>query len=162
MTSRLLQAAALLAVWMVVLGSTDPLDAMLGLVVAAAVLALPVPGVSVGGQGLGVMRRAWGLPIFAWGLLREVVRGTWDVALRVAHLRAIEQPGVVEVPVGDRTELGVAVTALATTLSPGTVLIDIDRERAVMIFHVIDATDPDAARAAIDGFYERYQRKAFP
>lgn len=162
MSSRLLQAAALLVVWLVVVGTTKPGDIMLGVVVAAAVLALPVPGEALPGGGTGVLRRLPGIPLFAVGMVLELVRGTWDVALRVAHLRAIEQPGVIEVPIGERTDLGVAVTALATTLSPGTVLIDIDRDRRLMIFHVIDATDPDAARDAIDRFYRRYQRLAFP
>ena len=31
-----------------------------------------------------------------------------------------------------------------------------------MLFHVIDASDPDAVRAQLDRFYQRYQRRVFP
>jgi multisubunit Na+/H+ antiporter MnhE subunit len=55
-----------------------------------------------------------------------------------------------------------AATALALTLSPGEVLVDIDRSRGVMLVHVIDAHDPDAVRARHDHFYRRYQRGVFP
>jgi multisubunit Na+/H+ antiporter MnhE subunit len=41
-------------------------------------------------------------------------------------------------------------------------MLDVDSERRAMLFHVIDASDPDAVRAHIDGFYHRYQRRVFP
>jgi multisubunit Na+/H+ antiporter MnhE subunit len=31
-----------------------------------------------------------------------------------------------------------------------------------MLFHVIDASDPDAVRDHLDRFYQRYQRRVFP
>jgi multicomponent Na+:H+ antiporter subunit E len=92
----------------------------------------------------------------------EIVRGTWDVALRVLHLRPVEHPGIVLVPIGERTEVGVAVTGLLVGLSPGSLLLDVDTERQVMLFHVIDAGDPDAVRTQLDRFYQRYQRRVFP
>ena len=94
-------------------------------------------------------------------LLAAIARGTWDVALRVLHLRSVEHPGIVLVPIGERTELGVAVTGLLIGLSPGSLLVDVDAERQMMLFHVIDAHDPDAVRAQIDGFYHRWQRRVF-
>ena len=65
-------------------------------------------------------------------------------------------------PIGERSELGVAVTGLLIGLSPGSLLLDVDSERQAMLFHVIDARDPDAVRAQIDHFYQRYQRRVFP
>jgi multisubunit Na+/H+ antiporter MnhE subunit len=49
-----------------------------------------------------------------------------------------------------------------TTLSPGSVLVDIDWQRRDMLLHVIDASDPDAVRADLERFYDRYQRRVFP
>jgi multisubunit Na+/H+ antiporter MnhF subunit len=40
------------------------------------------------------------------------------------------------------------VTALAASLSPGSVLVDIDWDRRDLLMHVIDASDPDGVRAA--------------
>jgi multicomponent K+:H+ antiporter subunit E/multicomponent Na+:H+ antiporter subunit E len=56
----------------------------------------------------------------------------------------------------------VVVTAWAITLSPGSVLIDVDWERRVMLFHFIDVTEPDKLREKIQAFYEHYQRSIFP
>ena len=100
--------------------------------------------------------------VFAGAVIADVAQGAWDVALRVMHLRALEHPGLVRVPIGRRSERGIAVSALAMTLSPGSVLVDIDRDRGDLLLHVIDASDPDAVRERLQRFYDRYQRRVFP
>jgi multicomponent Na+:H+ antiporter subunit E len=92
----------------------------------------------------------------------NIITGTWTVALVTLHIRPLSSPGIVAVPIEDRTPTGVAVSALATTLSPGTFLVDVDRERDVMLIHSIDASDPDEVREDHQEFYRRYQRKVFP
>jgi len=84
------------------------------------------------------------------------------VALVVLGRRPLDCPGIVAIPIEERTPIGVAVAALAFTLSPGDVLIDVDEEEQVMLIHVLDASDPEAVRARHRNFYERWQRRAFP
>jgi multisubunit Na+/H+ antiporter MnhE subunit len=164
MTHRLLTVALLTALWLVTLVSVAPLDVLLGVLVGAAVLL----GVSrkeptlPDAATVPLGRRLLAFPRFALATLREMLVGTWDVALRVVHLRPVERPGIVLVPIGERTPTGLAASALADTLSPGEVLVDVDHERRVMLVHVIDATDPDAIRAKHEEFYRRHQRGAFP
>jgi multisubunit Na+/H+ antiporter MnhE subunit len=92
----------------------------------------------------------------------EICKGTWNVALIVLHVRPLRRPGLVQIPFGERTPTGVAVTSLVDTLSPGSFLIDIDWDERTMLFHVIDASDPDAVRASYQHFYDRWQRRVFP
>jgi multicomponent Na+:H+ antiporter subunit E len=160
---RLLWVAVLAGVYLLTLGSVHPLDLAFGLALAA-VLSFGLRGrlQRPQGEGPSLAARLAGAPLLLAGLLAEIARGTWDVALRVLHLRPVEQPGVVLVPVGERSELGVAVTGLLIGLSPGSLLVDVDTEREMMLFHVIDASDPDAVRAQVDHFYRRYQRRVFP
>ncbi len=99
---------------------------------------------------------------FAAAVVWEVVVGTWEVALVTLHLRSLENPGIVAIPIGERSPTGVAVSSLVMTLSPGEFLVEVEWEREVMLMHVIDATDPDAIREKHDEFYQRYQRKVFP
>lgn len=162
MSGRLWRLAVCLVVWMAVLASAAPLDLVLGLVVAGALVLVPAPGDPIAHARVPVARRTLGVPRLVGAVVADVGRGTWDVALRVLHLREVEQPGLVEVPIGERTELGLAVSALVTTLSPGTVLVDIDRERGVMVVHVIDASDPDRVREQHARFYEDAQRAVVP
>lgn len=91
-----------------------------------------------------------------------MIEGLWLVLVMVLGLRPLTRSGLVAVPIGERTDNGVTVTAWAMTLSPGSVLIDVDWERHVMLFHFIDATEPGLLREKIQTFYERYQRPIFP
>jgi multisubunit Na+/H+ antiporter MnhE subunit len=160
---RLLWLAVLTGIYLLSLGSLDPLDAAAGLVLAAA-LSLGLRGRLERPQGAGpsLAGRVAAFPLLLGGLLADVLRGTWDVALRVLGLRPVERSGIVVIPIGERTEVGVAVTGLLAGLSPGSMLVEVDAERQAMLFHVIDASDPDAVRGHFDRFYRRYQRRVFP
>ena len=164
MTHLARRVAMVTAAFMLTLASLAPGDLALGLALGTGLaLALRTRTASEPEHPETAWRlRPGPLLRFAVAVLADVVAGTWDVSLRVLHLRAVSRPGIVAVPVGARSARGVAVTALALTLSPGTVLIDIDRSRRLMLIHFIDASDPDALRARLDRFYERYQRPVFP
>lgn len=112
------------------------------------------------GRLSGLLRRAVAFFPFLCVVVADVVQGALQVALVVLHLRRPDNAGVVAVPVGERTERGVAVTSLVSVLSPGTVFIESDD--AAMLFHVLDASDPDGVRAGFERFYQRYQRSVFP
>jgi multicomponent Na+:H+ antiporter subunit E len=162
--ARLLGIGLLAAVYLLVLGSAHPLDLALGLLLATAV-SIGLHGCLQAPRGTGapsLLARVAAFPLLAAAVLAEIARGTWDVALRVLHLRKLERPGIVAIPIGERSPLGVAVTGLLVGLSPGSTLLEVDGRRRTMLFHVIDASDPDAVRASIDHLYQRYQRRVFP
>jgi len=163
-TGRLRSTAGLALVYVLTLASADPVDLAIGAGLGAALAGLlggRLPPGLPGHVPPLAGRIAW-WPVLAGAVLADIVHGAWDVTLRVLHVRAIERPGLVRVPIGQRTERGVAVFALATTLSPGSVLIDVDWERRDLLVHVIDASDPDAVRDRLQRFYDRYQRRIFP
>ena len=99
---------------------------------------------------------------FAAVVVWDILKGTWNVTLVVLHVRPLAHPGLVAVPIGERSRLGVAVSALATSLSPGSFLVDVDWDRGVILIHFLDASDPDRIRADLHRFYHRYQRSVFP
>lgn len=162
--SRALAVLLLAAAYLLTLASVHPLDVAVAVAVSVCVLYglhrfllsdPPLPG-------LELLRRALRLPPFVLVVLREIVVGTWHVALIVVGLRPLAKPGIVQVPIGDRTPTGVAVTTLAITLSPGELLVDVDWSRGLMLIHVIDAQDPDRIRDRYERIYERFQRGVFP
>ncbi|MBA3420807.1 MAG: Na+/H+ antiporter subunit E [Thermoleophilaceae bacterium] len=160
----LLALGGLTVVYALTLGSVRPLDVALGLLVSAALLAVSRRFVfpAEPGPALEVLRRLAAVPRLLAGVVAEVAGGTVEVALVVLGRRPLDCPGVVAIPIGEQTAVGVAVSALAHTLSPGAILIDVDEERGVMLLHVLDAKDPDAVREHHRRFYERWQRRAFP
>lgn len=163
--SRLLLAWVLVAAtYLLALASLEPLDVAAGAVVGVVAVVpfrrfLFAPEAR-GGPGLA--RRLAGFGPLLVVALRDITVGTWKVALVVLHLRPLSSPGIVAIPIGERTQLGVAVSAFLVTLSPGEFLVDVDRERGVMLLHVLDASDPDAVRRRQQRFYDRWQRTVFP
>lgn len=157
-----LEVVLLTLVYAMVLTSFHPLDLLFGVLLSAAMLYTFRAFVWDGGPDPlpGLLGRFAAFFPFAWAVLVDVVEGTWEVALVTLHLRPLKHPGVVKVPVGERTSTGVAVSALVTTLSPGAFLIEANEE--FMMLHLMDASDPDAVREKHENFYQRYQRKVFP
>ncbi len=99
---------------------------------------------------------------FAGITIWEILIGSVRVALIVVGLRKLEHPGIVAVPIGARSKLGIIVTGITISLAPGSILLDVDWQRNMMLIHVIDASDPEQVRADIQELYDRYQRKVWP
>lgn len=169
MTSALARVALslslLVLVYALALGSFAPADLALGSLFAAGALLfcrrLLLEDAHAPPQG-SVGRRVLAFVPFSIVVLGQVAVGTWEVALVVVGLRRLRTPGIVAVPIGERSQAGVAVSGLAATLSPGELLVDVDWERRVMLFHVMDARDPDAVRERHQRLYRAHQRWVFP
>ena len=164
MSGALWRVPALTLVYALVLGSADPWDLALGALASTGLLFAfrrylglrrPLPTAVI-------LRRALAFFPYALAVAWDVTLSTWRVALIVLRLRPLRRPGIVLVPIGARTETGVAVSALANGLAPGTFVVEIDWQRRVMLVHTIDAHDPDAVRAGMQTMYERWQRHVFP
>jgi multicomponent Na+:H+ antiporter subunit E len=163
-----LAAVGLTAVYALTLGSAKALDLAFGTVLAVVLIAgtrrfvFPDDPDGIRAGRAGAVQRVLAFPPFAVRVALEVAHGTVEVALVVLGLRPLADPGLVAIPVGERTRAGVAVSALTASLSPGAVLINIDEERGEMLLHVLDARDPEAVRARHDELYARWQRRVFP
>jgi multisubunit Na+/H+ antiporter MnhE subunit len=163
---RFLFALVLLTlVYALALASFAPLDLLLGALLSAASLLGFHRLVFTEGKPSALPnlpRRIVAFVPFALVVLWDVLQGTWTMVLIVLHMRPPDLNGIVEVPIGERTATGIAVTTLVTTLSPGSFLVDINDEQRVMLFHNIDARDPDTIRRKHQHIYEEYQRHVFP
>ena len=155
----------LTGIYTLTLASFHPLDLLFGVVASVAALYAYRGFVFGGAEGRpdplpGFLGRCVAFFPFTVAVAWDVVKGTWEVALVVLHLRPLVRPGIVKLPLGERTSTGVALTALVTTLSPGALLVEANDE--FMLLHVIDASDPEAVRKDREDFYQRYQKKVFP
>ncbi len=151
-------------VYALVLASFSPWDLAFGAILSG-VLLYAFRGYVFGGRPAplpGLAGRLIAFWPFLFAVARDTVAGTWQVTQVTLGLKSLEKPGVVAVPIGERTPVGVAVSALVTTISPGAVLIDVDWDEGVMLIHAIDASDPEEVVRDHQLFYQRYQRKVFP
>ncbi|MDQ3792844.1 MAG: Na+/H+ antiporter subunit E [Actinomycetota bacterium] len=157
-------------VYALALGSFHPRDLLIGVGLSAVLLfasrrfVFGSDGTAwrPAGSGLTLLGRVVAFVPFSAAVLREILVGTWEVALVTLRLRPLVRPGIVAVPLGNRTPTGVAVWAMVTGLPPGSFFVDVDRERGVVLIHVLDARDPEVFRRQQEDFYRRYQSKVFP
>jgi multicomponent Na+:H+ antiporter subunit E len=165
---RFVAAAVILTlVYALALGSFQLWDLLIGACLSAALLFASrrfVFGGDPGGAGRrpNSLGRVMTFVPFSLVILRDILVGTWEVTLVTLHLRPLVRPGIVAVPLGERTPSGVAVWAVVTGLPPGSFFVDIDTERGVALIHILDARDPEAFRREQMDFYSRYQSKVFP
>lgn len=164
MIPRIAAVLLLGVVYVLMLGSLDPRDLLVGVVIGgvlvwwqshgqAPVVPLP-PG--------ALLRRAAAFVPLVLAIFRVIVAGTWEMSLVVLRLRPHDRGGIIMVPMRERSRSGVVIQSLVDTLSPGSVIVDLDWDERVMLIHVIDATDPGAQIQERQDFYDRYQKAVFP
>jgi multicomponent Na+:H+ antiporter subunit E len=162
---RMVMGTALLAlVYCLALASANPWDIGLGAVFGFTILCIfrtflflePTTSPRY------VLTRAIHFPALVAVTTVDIVRGTIDVARIVLSPKIVSRGGLVEIPDGGRTTSGVIVSGLINTLSPGSVLIDIDPESLDWTIHVVDASHPEEIVAHQQSFYERFQRPIWP
>ncbi len=155
----------LLAIYLAALTSLEPGNIFTGVVVSVLLIAAfhrftnpngllrPVPN---------LLRRIVAFfPLLAV-VMWDILAGSWKVMLAILRLRPADQAGLVEVPIEERTRLGVAVIALKTTMTPGSALVEVKWEEGKMVFSYLNAGNAQKIRQKHRSFYERYQRKVFP
>ncbi|MDP9434584.1 MAG: Na+/H+ antiporter subunit E [Actinomycetota bacterium] len=132
----------LVAVWVGLWGDLSWANVLGGLAVAGVLLlALPLPDVPVHGRpGLpGVLH-------FSGVFLVELVKASWQVVRLVLRPRVQLRQAVVAVPVHGRGDRLLTLVANAISLTPGTLTLDVDRERSLLYVHALDVgTGPRAA-----------------
>jgi len=83
--------------------------------------------------------------VFVLFYLWEVCFSTYRLALTVLRPKIDLNPRFIDVPLDLRDELPRFLFACLIAMTPGTMSVGLDRERGVLIVHVLDAPDPDAA-----------------
>ena len=157
--SVVLRAAALTAVYLLVLTSVSPADVLVGALLGLAVATSLSPRRAPTGAAPR-LTRVGAASVGALLTLIEMVRGSWSV-VRFC-LGSSASPGFVEIPRGTRSRRNVALWGVITGEAPDEVPVDVDEERDVLIVHLVDAQDPGAVRARHRRTYERWQRKVVP
>ena len=83
------------------------------------------------------------IPVFLW----ECFKANIDVAYRVIHPLVPIKPGIVKVKTKLKTDTALTFLANSITLTPGTLTVDIDKEKGTLYIHWIDVTNQDIDKA---------------
>ena len=149
--------AWLVLVWMLLWGTWSWANLISGTIVALAVtILLPLPPV-VGGTRIHPSR----LLVFLGYFFLDLVRSAALVAWQTLRPSGIGHSAIISVQMRTDSDLLLTVVAESLTLVPGSVVIDMDRERRTLslhILHVRDLADVERRRAAVLAEEERVVR----
>jgi multicomponent Na+:H+ antiporter subunit E len=104
-------------------------------------------------RNLGVFERALSLLVY---LLGQIVLANLRITLDVVRIHHRMRPGVIRLPLDVTRDGEILLLAAMINITPGSVALDVSRDRRVMYVHVMNIRTPDEARRAIkDGFERR-------
>lgn len=91
----------------------------------------------------------------------DIVTANWRVARQVIGPLHRLSPAFVEVPLDLRDPFVATLLASVVSLTPGTLSIDVDRQRWILLIHALDAPDPQALVREIKARYESPLKEIF-
>ena len=99
------------------------------------------------------------LPVFFW----ELIKANVDVAYRILHPDLPIKPGIVKVKTILKSDTALTFLANSITLTPGTMSVDIDKDKGILYIHWINvkAKDVESATKIIVGRFEKILEKIF-
>jgi len=130
----------LVVLWMLMWGSLTPLTIITGIVVAVLVTrAFYLPPVELSGR----FNVLWFVVFLArFGV--ALVVGSFQVAFLAFTPKATEQNSIVAVQLVTRSDFVMTLTAIAISLIPGSIVIEVDRAEGILYLHALGADDEDA------------------
>ncbi|SDN53230.1 Na+/H+ antiporter subunit E [Geodermatophilus sp. DSM 45219] len=129
--------AWLVLVWVLLWGTFSWANLLSGLVVALVLLALlPLPHV-VGGARV----RPLPLLVFLGHFLSDLVVSGAEVAWQTLRPGGVRSTAIVQVQLRVDSDLLLTMVAEATSLVPGSLVLDLDREQRVITLHLLPARD---------------------
>ncbi|GAA4687517.1 Na+/H+ antiporter subunit E [Streptomyces chumphonensis] len=130
------------ALWVLLWGTPSAVVVVGGLLVSLAVtFAFRLPPVAHRAALRPVL-----LAVLVLRLLADLVVSAVDVAVAAVRLGPRARAAVVEVPLAADSDLMVTGTAVLTTMTPGNLVLEIDRDRRLLYVHLLPVSGPAAAR----------------
>ena len=94
-------------------------------------------------------------------VLFDIVVANWQVARRVLGPLDRLHPRFIEVPLDIEDNFVANILGGIVSMTPGTVSVDIDQERRLLLVHALDVEDPETAIRTIKARYEAPLKEVF-
>lgn len=147
----------LIALWMLLWGQFTVLAALTGFVVAVFVTRVfRLPPVELSGRV-----NIWFGAVFIVMFCLALVRGSLLVAWQTLNPTRYPGTAVIAVPLRTDDDLIMAHVGVTASLIPGSLIIDVDRDRRILYLHVIGVSseqDVENQRRAVQGWEARIVR----
>jgi len=127
----------LVVLWMLLWGTVSPFSVLSGIVMALVVTRVfYLPPVELSGR-VNVLHLAW----FLLRFLFDLVRASFQVAAQAFDPRGLRGNAVVAVQLHTRSDFIITITSVVVSLVPGSLVVEIDRERSILYLHALGTRD---------------------
>lgn len=144
-------------VWAAFVGRLTIVDLIVGFVLGYGVLGWLTPTAEARAYQRRVPLMVVFLGYYAGQVIASSLRIAWEILTPTAHRR----PGIIKVPLDVETDLEIALLVSLVTFTPGTVALDLSRDRRTLIVHDMFLGDAASARWRIKHHYERWVLRLF-
>ena len=138
----------LVVLWAVLWGQFTWLNILTGFIVAILVTrVLYLPPADISGR-----LNIWYSLVFLAHFIVDVTVASFTVAFQALNPRPIPTSSVIAVQLRTRSDFVMTLDAIAMSLVPGSIVVEVDRERAILYFHTFDTTtaaDVEAMRTKV-------------
>jgi multicomponent K+:H+ antiporter subunit E len=152
-----LMAMCLVGLWLLLNQSLAPAHVILGCCIAL----LTTWGMATLRINSSRIRFTMAIPRLAKIVLSDIVRSNFAVARIILFSRAQPTSGFVQIPLESSNPYCLAVLACIITSTPGTLWMEHDSRRNVLLLHVLDLIDERHWVALVKQRYERLLMEIF-
>lgn len=93
--------------------------------------------------------KVWQVFWFLLYFIKELIKANLQVAYDVITPTHYSKPGTVAIPLDAKTDFEITLLANLITLTPGTLSLDVSKDRRVLYIHAMFIDTPDAIRKEV-------------
>ena len=135
--------AGLVLLWIVLWGSFSWLNLVSGIIVAVLVTRLfYLPPVELSGRF-----NLWYALVFLVHFFADVVVASFQVAYQALQPGPVPRSSIIGIQLRTRSDLIMTLDAIAMSLVPGSLVVEVDRARSILYLHTFDTETQDDVEA---------------
>ncbi len=134
----------LVVLWMLLWGTVSPISVLSGILVAVFVTRVfYLPPVELSGR----FNPFW-LVVFLARFFVSLVTASFDVAFQALRPRGLRSNAVIAVDLVTVSDFITTLTAITVSLIPGSLVVEVDRDRSILYLHTINVSTEAEVEAA--------------
>jgi multicomponent Na+:H+ antiporter subunit E len=154
--SRIVVFCLSLLVWFLITGVTTVSEVIVGLIIAFFVALLTGEMLIVTERRFH-LNRVWYTILYLIKFVWEMIKANFHVAYIVIHPMLPIRPGIVKVKTKLQRDSALTMLANSITLTPGTLTVDIDKDKQILYVHwiYVKATEIEESTKEVGGRFEK-------
>lgn len=95
--------------------------------------------------------------VYLW----ELTKSNFIVAIESLRFNFTMKPGFIKIPLDCQSDDEILLFANLLTMTPGTVTVDLSKNRKILYAHILFVKDADQVRAELKSVFERRVQRLF-